>query len=136
MPEFFKVLPPDEALAILWQNLAAPTGRERIAAAEALGRVLFEAVIADVHVPAFARSTMDGYAVRAQDTYGASQTLPAYLTVAGEAPMGSAPSFGIGAGQAALVHTGGMLPEGADAAVMLELIQAARPGGIEVLRAA
>jgi molybdopterin molybdotransferase len=136
MPEFFKVLPPDAALARLWQNLPASAETERIAAADALGRVLSEAVTADAPVPAFARSTMDGYAVRAQDTYGASQTLPAYLSVAGEAPMGSAPSFAIGAGQAALVHTGGMLPAGADAVVMLEVTQAARPGEIEVLRSA
>src|SRR5258706_11356487 len=85
MPEFFKVLPPDDALARLWQNLPAPTGREQIVAAEALGRVLFEAVIADAPVPAFSRSTIDGYAVRGLDTYCASQTLPAHLTVAGEA---------------------------------------------------
>jgi molybdopterin molybdotransferase len=136
MPEFFTVLPPDDALTRLWQHLPAPDRTETIAAADALGRVLSEPVIAAEHLPAFARSTMDGYAVRAQDTYGASQTLPAYLIVAGEAPMGHAPDFSVGAGQAALVHTGGMLPDGADAVVMLEVTQAARQGEIEVLRAA
>ncbi|MEP7357309.1 MAG: gephyrin-like molybdotransferase Glp [Anaerolineales bacterium] len=135
MPEFFKVLPPDDALSKLWQHLPLPATPERIAAAAALGRVLAEPVIAGADLPAFARSTMDGYAVRAQDTYGASQTLPAFLTVVGEAPMGSAPTFGIEAGQAALVHTGGMLPKGADAVVMIELTQAARANEIEVLRA-
>jgi molybdopterin molybdotransferase len=135
VPEFFKVLPPDEALARLWQNLPIPSRREQIAASDALGRVLFEPVVSAVALPAFARSTMDGYAVRAKDTYGASQNLPAFLSVAGEAPMGSAPDFGLGEGKAALVHTGGMLPEGADAVVMLELTQAARAMEIEVLRA-
>jgi molybdopterin molybdotransferase len=77
---------------------------------------------------------MDGYAVRARDTFGASQTLPAFLKVVGEAPMGRAPEFRVGAGQAGLIHTGGMLPEGADAVVMVELTQRAGDDEIEVLR--
>ena len=66
---------------------------------------------------------MDGYAVRARDTFGASDSLPAYLTLIGEVPMGDAPAFEIGSGQCALIHTGGMLPKGADAVVMLEYTQ-------------
>jgi molybdopterin molybdotransferase len=78
---------------------------------------------------------VDGYAVRARDTFGASDSLPAYLTLTGEIAMGSAPGIAIGQGQTALIHTGGMLPEGADAVVMLEWTQTARPGEVEVLRA-
>jgi molybdopterin molybdotransferase len=78
---------------------------------------------------------MDGYAVRAADTFGASESLPAYLTVVGESPMGKAPAFEIGKGQAAVIHTGGMLPRGADGVVMIERTQEARESEIEVLRA-
>lgn len=137
MPEFFTVLSPDDALARLWQHVPErPAGPpEIVAAAEALGRVTFAAVTAPGPLPAFARSAMDGFAVRAPDTFGASQTLPAYLTVIGEAPMGRAPDFALAAGQAAIIHTGGMLPEGADAVVMVEVTQASRAHEIEVLRA-
>lgn len=135
MPEFFIVLSPEAALEKLWAHLPARPVREFIPTAEALGRVTAEAVTAPASVPAFIRSTMDGYAVRAQDTYGASQSLPAYLTLVGEAPMGRASDFPVGAAQAALVHTGGMLPAGADAVVMIELTQKVGEHEIEVLKA-
>jgi len=137
MPEFFTVLSPADALATLWQHVPErPAGPpETIAAAEALGRVTFAAVTAPAALPAFARSAMDGFAVRAQDTFGASQSLPAYLHVIGEAPMGRAPDFALAGGQAAIIHTGGMLPAGADAVVMVEVTQASRAHEIEVLRA-
>lgn len=135
MPEFFKVLLPEDALRVLLEHLPATPRPESVAAAEALGRFTARPVIAPVAVPAFPRSMMDGYAVRAQDTFGASATLPAYLTLAGEVPMGAGPGFDLRPGQCALVHTGGMLPPGADAVVMLELTQAARADEIEVLRA-
>jgi molybdopterin molybdotransferase len=135
MPEFFTVLPPEEALAKLWSALPAEIPHETIATRDALGRVTTADLLAPESLPAFARATMDGYAVRARDTFGASQSLPAYLAIIGEAPMGRAPSFALGVGQAALVHTGGMLPEGSDAVVMLEVTQAARHNEIEVLRA-
>lgn len=66
---------------------------------------------------------MDGYAVRAADTHGASESLPAFLTVVGEVPMGNRAGITLSAGQAALVHTGGMLPQTADAVVQIELTQ-------------
>ena len=66
------------------------------------------------------RSTVDGYAVRAADTYGATAGMPAYLDVIGEAPMGALTEIQVGMGQAVLVHTGGMVPAGADAVIMLE----------------
>ena len=86
-------------------------------------------------LPAFPRSTVDGYAVIARDTFGASDSLPAYLILAGEVPMGRQPDFKLQSAQAAVIYTGGMLPEGADAVVMIEYTQQAAPGEIEVLRA-
>ncbi len=74
--------------------------------------------------------------VMPRDTFGASDSLPAYLAVIGESPMGGAPGFRLQAAQAGVIHTGGMLPDGADAVVMLEYTQAARPGEVEVLRPA
>jgi len=136
MPEFLRLLPPQEALE-RWQSHlppAAPVRTEVIPTEAALGRVLAEPATASEPLPAFARSTVDGYAVRAADTYGASAALPAYLTLAGEVPMGGAPGFRLGAAQAALVHTGGMVPEGADAVVMVEDTQAVRGDEVEVLR--
>ena len=136
MPEFFKVLLPDEALRVFFEHLPAAPALETVPTGVALERVVGAAVRAPVSVPAFARALMDGYAVRAQDTFGASATLPAYVTVAGEVPMGAEPGFALAPGQAALVHTGGMLPAGADAVVMLELTHMARADEVEILKAA
>jgi molybdopterin molybdotransferase len=136
MPEFLELLPPPDALQRLLQNLPGPLLAEEVDSDCALGRVTASPVIANTPLPAFARSTVDGYAVRAADTYGASESLPAYLQVVGEIPMGAAPGFALqAAGQCGLIHTGGMLPEGANAVVMVEYTQAVRPGEIEVLRA-
>ncbi|MBM4424442.1 MAG: molybdopterin molybdotransferase MoeA [Chloroflexi bacterium] len=135
MPEFLTVLPPDEALAKLFEYLSAQPQPELIPAADSLNRVTFEAVRAPGPLPAFPRSTMDGYAVRARDTFGASQSLPAYLTIVGEVPMGRAPALDLQPAQAALIHTGGMIPAGADAVVQIELTQQTRDDEIEVLKA-
>lgn len=84
------------------------------------GRVLAEDVTASLDVPGFDRTTVDGYAVLAADTFGAGAAVPAELTVAGDVRMGEAPSFRLRSGQCARIATGGMLPSGADAAVMVE----------------
>ena len=124
MPEFLTLLPPDEARNLLISHLPQPTiDSEWIDVSSALGRVLAEDITAPHPLPEFQRSTVDGYAVRARDTFGATDSLPAYLTLIGEVPMGDAPAFEIGTGQCALIHTGGMLPNGADAVVMLEYTQ-------------
>ena len=137
MPEFLTLLPPDEARALLLSHLSGPVANfESIDVASSLERVLAEDIRAPQPLPDFQRSTVDGYAVRARDTHGASDSLPAYLTLAGEVPMGDAPDFEIRAGQCALIHTGGMLPEGSDAVVMLEFTQRAQSNEIEILRAA
>lgn len=136
MPEFLSLLPPDQARAQLLSHLTQPIpDSESMDTASALGRVLAEDILAPHPLPEFQRSTVDGYAVRARDTYGASESLPGYLRLIGEVPMGDAPMFQISAGQCGLIHTGGMLPAGADAVVMLEFTQSVQKNEIEVLRA-
>jgi molybdopterin molybdotransferase len=87
---------------------------------QACGRVLGADVIAGEPLPAFARAVMDGYALRASDAAGASEDAPAYLHVVGQVPMGRTPEWPLGPGQAAEIATGGMLPQHADAVVMVE----------------
>jgi len=143
MPEFLNLLPPDEARALLFAHLHLPKPEvELIDVITALGRVCAEDVRAPHPLPEFPRSTVDGYAVRARDTYGASDSLPAYLNLAGEVPMGAAPESALHPGACMTIHTGGMLPEGADAVVMLENTQRTKPASapagadeIEILRA-
>jgi molybdopterin molybdotransferase len=120
MTEFLKLRTPEDAWAIFLSAYSPAVVVETIPAIEALDRVLAEAIVAPHSLPTFIRSTVDGYAVIAADTFGASQGLPAYLDVVAEVPMGAAADFGLQPGQAALVHTGGMTPVGADAVVMLE----------------
>lgn len=142
MPEFLQLLPPDEARALLLSHISPNPSSEPIDSAFALGRVTAEPVVAPHALPEFPRSTVDGYAVRGRDTFGATDSLPAYLKLVGEIPMGARAGVKIEAGECALIHTGGMVPEGADAVVMLEYTQVVRHEGaggrtaeVEVLRA-
>jgi molybdopterin molybdotransferase len=136
MPEFLTLLPPDEARTLLLSHLTQPiSDSEWIDVTSALGRILAEDISAPQPLPDFQRSTVDGYAVRSGDTHGASDSLPSYLNLIGEIPMGDAPAFDISAGQSALIHTGGMLPNGADAVVMLEYTQSVQENEIEIFRA-
>jgi molybdopterin molybdotransferase len=136
MPEFLELLPPPEAMQRWMAHLpAARPETERLDTFHALGRVTAEAIASPEALPAFPRSTVDGFAVFARDTFGASDSLPAYLSLAGEVPMGRQPDFKLRPTQAALIYTGGMLPDGADAVVMLEYTQQSKPGEIEILRA-
>ncbi len=123
MPEFFNVLPPDEARELMFKYLTRVMPAENVPVKEAVGRVTAVAIPAPHSLPTFRRSTMDGYAVRAADTYGASASLPAFLQVIGEVPMGKAAAVTLGVGHAAIVHTGGMIPETADAVVQVEQTQ-------------
>src|SRR6516162_8127950 len=102
--------------------------------ARALHRVPAAPVTAPHPLPGFARSTVDGYAVRAADTYGVSEGLPGYLTVTGAVLMGTEPDVTIGPGGAVAMPTGGAMPPGADAVVMIEYTAEAMPGTIEVVR--
>jgi molybdopterin molybdotransferase len=130
--EFFAVRTVAETLAGF-----RPTRRtavETVPLADGHGRVPAEPVRAPHDLPGFARSTVDGFAVRAADTYGASEGLPTYLDVAGAVAVGAAPDVAAGPGLAVAVPTGAVIPPGADAVVMVEHTQEAMPGTIEVVR--
>lgn len=130
--EFFAVRTVADALAGF--RPARRTPPEAVALESALGRVPATPVAAAAPLPGFARSTVDGYAVRAADTYGASEGLPSYLDVRGAVRMGRAPEVGVDAGGAVEIPTGGALPPGADAVVMVEHTNVAIAGTIEVVR--
>ncbi|MBF0559273.1 MAG: molybdopterin molybdotransferase MoeA [Nitrospirae bacterium] len=100
------------------------------------GRVLAADIASPEDLPAFPRSTVDGYAVRAEDTFGAKETSPTYIALRYEVLMGEAPRFDLPNCVAAKIPTGGMLPLGADAVVMLEYVQQVSADMIEVLRPA
>ena len=110
-------------------------GVEELDLAEAGGRVLAAPIMAPEEVPGFLRATMDGYAVRARDTFGAGVGAPQYLEIKGEVPMGVAPTRGVGGGETLRVATGAMLPPGADAVVMIEYTAEHPDGTLEVRRA-
>lgn len=135
MPEFLQLLTPTDALRTLLSHIKSTARSEEIATADALGRVTAQPVLAPHPLPSFRRSTVDGYAVRAADTFGAGEGLPAYLRVVGEVRMGKPDYFHLGVGECALIHTGGMLPEEADAVVMLEYTQPISHDEIEIYRA-
>jgi len=118
--ELFKALTVEEARLTLARYLPAKKPGTKVSLLDSLGRVLAVEVRATEDVPGFDRSTVDGYAVRAKDTYGASESLPAYADIGGEVVMGRVPQGRVGAGQAWHIATGGMLPPGADAVVMVE----------------
>jgi molybdopterin molybdotransferase len=132
--EFFAVRTVAEALAGF--RPARRTAVETVALAQAHGRVPAQPVHAPHDLPGFARSTVDGYAVRAADTYGASEGHPSYLEVTGAVAMGRAPEGAVAPGSAVIMPTGGVIPDGADAVVMVEHTQEAMAGTIEVVRPA
>jgi molybdopterin molybdotransferase len=110
------------------------TEGERVALDDALHRVPVAEVRAAEALPGFDRSGVDGYAVRARDTFGSSDAIPAYLTVAGSVAMGASADLELAAHTAIAIPTGGALPAGADAVVMIEYTQEAMSGAIEVVR--
>jgi molybdopterin molybdotransferase len=132
--ELFNVLTPPDALRRLLDHLPRRLDHELIPTADALERVLADDLSSPADLPSFPRSTMDGFAVRADDTYGASEGLPAYLTIVGEVLMGRDPNLTLGVGQVARIATGGMVPAGGDAVVMIEHTQEASTSLVEVLR--
>ena len=131
---FFRVVTTDEARTRI--AALAAVGTEAIRVADGLQRVLAEDLVAPADLPHFHRANMDGYAVRAQDTFGASASLPAYLRLAGAIEMGKAPRHTLAKGEAMRIATGGMLPAGADAVVMIEYTEEARHGPASGGRAA
>src|SRR6516164_52095 len=133
--QFLEVVDRDEATARFQQHLKLrPLGAETIPLSEALGRILASAVIADVDVPGFDRSSVDGFAVRADDTTGASERQPKPLVLNAEIlTPGTVPAIPVLPGTAALIATGGMVPRGADAVVMVEHTDTRDQGGTTVI---
>ena len=110
------------------------TDIETVPLAEALRRVPAEAVPSPSALPGFTRSTVDGFALRAADTFGASDGLPSYLELLGTVRMGATPDVAVRPGSCVAVPTGAALPDGADAVVMVEYTAETMPGTIEVTR--
>ncbi|WP_122089509.1 molybdopterin biosynthesis protein [Halalkalicoccus subterraneus] len=117
--EFRELVPPEEAHEAI-ESLDLDGGTEEVPLREARGRVLAERVDAGLDVPGFDRASMDGYAVRARDTFGAGEADPAVLELAGAVHAGAEPDVTVEAGTAAEISTGAVMPEGADAVVMVE----------------
>jgi len=117
---FLSIASLDEAVGVIRRIAPRPAGEEEVPLGEALHRVLARDIVAREDIPGFARTTVDGYAVRAADTVGASEGIPAILGLAGEVPMGAGPALPLHPGKAISLPTGAMLPPGADAAVMVE----------------
>lgn len=135
MPEFIRLIPPEEAKSLLFNNFSVNPESEIINSINALGRVTFSSVCAPHSLPTFRRSTVDGYAVIAKDTYGASESLPAYLDLQGEIQMGTESFTKLFPHKCMLIHTGGYVPEGADAVVMVEQTQKFQNSAIEIRKA-
>jgi molybdopterin molybdotransferase len=129
---FFKVLAPQEALRLLLA--VEPVETERIPSVKGRARVLAEDLRSAVDLPHFNRAAMDGYAVKAKDTFGASQSLPAYLKLAGVVEMGKEAVEPLKTGEAFRISTGGMMPPESDAVVMVEYTDETKAGLVEVHR--
>lgn len=117
---FFQVKSVEETFALINEMVEPLTEKMTLSLPEALHYVLADDVYVRENVPPFRRSTVDGYAVKARDSFGASESLPGFLTVVGEVKMGQAPDRALKSGEAMYVPTGGMLPEGSDAVIMIE----------------
>jgi molybdopterin molybdotransferase len=129
---FFKVLAPQEAFRRLLA--VEPVGTERIPSVEGRARVLADDLHSAVDLPHFHRAAMDGYAVKAKDTFGASQSLPAYLKLAGVVEMGKEARQPLATGEAMRISTGGMMPPDSDAVVMVEYTEEVAGPLVEIHR--
>jgi molybdopterin molybdotransferase len=118
MKEFFKVQTPEQLYKKI--DRFKPLSSEKIGIEESLHRVLSEDIPSPINLPEFPRSTVDGFALKAKDTYGTSEKNPAILRMIGEIPMGQVSDIEVKDGEAVKVATGGMVPKGADAVEMLE----------------
>lgn len=130
--EFFTTLSVSQALAGFQPRRR--TGTETVPREVALGRVPASPVVSGAELPGFARSTVDGYAVRAADTYGAGDGLPAYLDLIGAVLMGAPADVAVRPATAVQIPTGAVIPTDADAVVMVEHTQLTTPDVIEVTK--
>jgi molybdopterin molybdotransferase len=115
---FFKVQTPEQ----LYKKIERfkPLSSEKVSIEDSLHRVLSEDIISSTNLPEFPRSTVDGFALRAKDTYGATEKNPAIFRLVGEIPMGQVSDIEVKGEEAVKVATGGMVPKGADAVEMVE----------------
>ena len=131
--QFLEVITRDEATDRFRRHLVlAPLGRETVPLALARQRVLASTIVSPVDVPAFDRSNVDGFALVAADTFGAMEERPHALALNAEViEPGRVPAESVARGRASIIATGGMLPRGADAVIMVEQTEATDDGGVE-----
>lgn len=130
---FFKVKTTEEVLKVIGEF--ASVGEDRVPVVHSAGRVLCQDIVSCEDLPGFHRSSMDGYAVKAKDTFGATEGIPALFEIVGEVLMGQVPGVSVMEGQAVRISTGGMLPKGADGVVMIEYCQLLDEKTLEITRA-
>jgi molybdopterin molybdotransferase len=136
MTEFLKLISPKIGLDTVLKNLGQlKQGSREILTEESLGFVLAEDIIAPHSLPSFARSTVDGFAVISKDTYGSSNSVPSFFEIIGEVKMGSSYKTSIKSGQVFAIHTGGMVPDIADAVIMVEDTQKINDAELEIYKA-
>ena len=123
---------PEEVLALIESEFVPVAETELVSLGTAMGRILAEDIAATEYVPDFDRSTVDGYAVRARDTFGCSDAIPAILPVQGEVFMGEGAEFALNPEECVAVPTGGAVPKGADSVVMIEFTEDYGDGTIGV----
>ena len=127
---------PEEVLALIETEFAPVAGTELVSLTAAMGRVLAEDIAATEYVPDFDRSTVDGFAVRAKDTFGCTDSIPAILPLQGEVFMGEGAEFDLNPEECVAVPTGGALPKGADSVVMVEYTEDYGDGTIGISKSA
>ena len=127
---------PEEVLALIEAEFEAVAGTEMVSLSAAMGRILAEDIAATEYVPDFDRSTVDGYAVRARDTFGCTDAIPAILPLQGEVLMGEGAEFALNPEECVAVPTGGAVPKGADSVVMVEYTEDYGDGTIGISKSA
>ena len=127
---------PEEVLAMIDSEFAPLDGTEVVSLRDAMGRILAEDIAAREYVPDFDRSTVDGFAVRASDTFGCSDAIPAILPLQATVLMGEGADFVLNEGECVAVPTGGAVPKGADGVVMLEYTEDYCDGTIGIAKPA
>lgn len=127
---------PEEVLALIEQEFTCVAQREFVGLSAAMGRVLAQDIAATEYVPDFDRSTVDGYALRARDTFGCTDAIPAILPLQGEVLMGEGAPFRLHEESCVAVPTGGAVPEGADSVVMIEYTEDYGDGTIGISKSA
>lgn len=132
MKDFFRVKTLEQVIGYV--SDFPIVGTEEISLDQALGKIIATDIISPQDLPNFSRATMDGYAVKASSTFGASEGGPAFLTIKGSIQMGDSPNFTLNPGEGAKISTGGMLPRGADSVVMIEHAEAVDDLSIEVYK--